>query len=90
MIFQPISTIKSSITNVTEIIASENLVKINHGAFDNATGLLKLVLNSNAVVQIDTNLFDMLSDDFKVYVNNIDEYKNDIYWFLYSEYVNNL
>ena len=79
-----------STPNITEIIASENLVKINHGAFDNATGLLKLVLNSNAVVQIDTNLFDMLSDDFKVYVNNIDEYKNDIYWFLYSEYLNNL
>lgn len=74
--------------NVTKIIASENLMKIGEGAFDNATSLKDLVLVGNHVVDIAINIFDTLASDFKVEVSNKQNYiENNILWALYSDYI---
>ena len=71
---------------VTQIIGSENLTKINRGAFDSATSLESLVLNSSTVVEIDLNVFDSLSDDFKVQVTDKELYiSSSILWSLYQD-----
>ena len=73
-------------SNVKQIIGSANLTKINQGAFDSATSLESLVLNSPSVVEIGLNVFDSLSSQFKVQVVDKELYiSSSILWSLYQD-----
>lgn len=74
---------------VEEIIASEHLQKIHYGAFDNALSLKKLILNGNKIISIDAGVFDNVSDSFSVSVYDVNAYKADAYWYLYSDILKN-
>lgn len=71
---------------IKSITFGQNIVKLNSGSFDSCTNLHKIVLNTTHVVNIDLYIFDTLSS-FTVDVNNdiIDEYKENVYWSLYSD-----
>ena len=74
---------------VTEITLSSNTKLLCNGAFDSCSKLSKITIPYDGVVEIELGVFDTLSSNLKIYVKNgkLNEYKNDIHWSLYEDYL---